>query len=134
MKIFRFAKLPFLMCLVIVCLNADTTQEYSGYLVVDEEMVGFFPCGGGAPFGLASDHELLANAYRKYKQFLREPLYFVFEAKITGEGTYGIGMVDEKISRYLDANKIKRIERHERVTCGAIIPIDVEIEVLFPES
>lgn len=122
----------FLMILIAsFCSSASAQKEYKGFLVIDQEMKGFFPCGGGKAVGIGEGDKLLEKTYLKYKKSPREPLYFVFLGEETSTGEYGIGPVLAPASTYLKSDTILRVERHERITCGAKIPSDTRIEVLY---
>jgi len=98
-------------------------KEYKGYLVNDEEMTGFFPCGGGPSYGLSWDHEVNLRAiYQKYKTKIREPIYFEFTARETEIGDYGVGLSGQKSHSYLRVSEIKNAQRHLNMGCGAKYP------------
>lgn len=109
--------------LLVISAPVVLAQEFEGYLVYDEEMVGFYPCGGGEPFGIDYSGDLdIRLIYQNLKTYLREPLYFKVSAEPTEFGEYGWGLIPEPASSYLKITEIKLFEKHESVVCGAIIP------------
>lgn len=104
---------------------------YSGYLVYDEEMIGFFPCGGGEPTGLSHSDIDIRQIYRSHKSHLREPLYFEFDASQSDKGIFVYGPSSEPVDKYLEVEKVHIIQRHSEDTCGASIIREIKVETLY---
>ena len=97
------------------------SRIYDGYVVYDEEMVGFYPCGGGAPLGIDYSGDLdVRSLYQNNKRYLREPLYVEVIGKETQNGLFGLGTVPEPAESYLLIEQVSSIEHHEELRCGAV--------------
>ena len=118
----------FIFLLSQVCFGSD---EYKGYFVHDEEMTGFYPCGGGDALGIDLNSDIdVWSIYQNQKTYLREPIYIEATAVLSSEGLFGYGLVPEPVEKYLQISEIKKIENHAAVGCGAVVSgsiIDVQI-------
>ena len=117
---------------IFLCFQAASASEtYSGYIVYDEELIGFFPCGGAKPAGLSDGKIDIPKIYKSHKSYLREPLYFEFLAIRSDVGIFGYGPTSEPVDLNLEVTKIRKIQRHSEITCGARVPREIKIETLY---
>ena len=118
--------------LVLAFLYSCSIQghdEFKGYLVYDEELVGFYPCGDKKTFGINRDDEVnLWSIYQNTKKYIREPIYIEVKALIKKEGEYGSGLVPEPIDQYLLIKEINKIENHKEIGCDAKVPRSRELD------
>lgn len=111
--------IPALILLSFVSTSLGA-ENFRGYLVYDEEWVGFYPCGGGEPYGINYEGELdVRSIYQSHKTYVREPIYFEVVAELSDRGDYGYGLVPEPANSYLLITQVIKIERQETMGCGA---------------
>ncbi|WP_444901993.1 hypothetical protein ACJJIG_02450 [Microbulbifer sp. SSSA007] len=111
-------------------LERDFISDYrvfKGYIVDDEELSGFFECGGKV--GVSFTDTGGTGIYKEYlarKVKLREPIYVEVVGRITDDGGPGWGMAGEPWDQNLEIRELQRIKRLLPVACGARPPIEIE--------
>ncbi|MBB5213315.1 hypothetical protein [Microbulbifer hydrolyticus] len=102
-------------------------RTFKGYIVNDEELSGFFECGG--KIGVSFTDAGKTGIYKEYsarKVKLREPIYVEVVGRITDDGGSGWGMAGEPWDQNLEIFELHRVERLLPVACGARPPIELE--------
>jgi len=104
----KLSELGLLTLSFLLASSAFGAETYSGYIVYDEEMIGFYPCGGGSPYGLAQSKVDIQNLYRSYKEYLREPLFFELQADLVDSGAFVFGPASEPVENNIQVVKVNK--------------------------
>ena len=101
-----------------VFAGATDQISFNGYLVYDEEWIGFYRCGGEV-YGLDESSNLdIYSMYQKEKSGFRKLLYLELVAEITENGIYTFGLSSPPKDINLRITKIKKIENHDSPKCS----------------
>ena len=105
-------------------------NKFKGYLVYDEELIGFFPCGRKQPYGINDNGKIDISAiYQNKKTYIREPIYFEVQAIIKLEGWFGVGLESQPVKEYLQVTAINVIGKKDKLICETRgIPREVELD------
>ena len=115
-----------------VIASAIDQSKFKGYLVYDEEWIGFYRCGGEV-YGLDGSGGLDISAmYQREKSGLRELLYVELLAEVTNQGLYTFGPSSPQKEKNLRIRKVIRTEHHESPKCR--IASEATIITIYDES
>ncbi len=112
---------------------SDQWSAFSGYVIDDEELIGFFSCSGSKGMSFTDvGNTNISNEYALRKAKIREPIYVEFVGRIAGEGRAGWGLAGEPWERNVEIKSIKKIERIFPEDCKARAPFEIEVEYEEP--
>lgn len=96
-------------------------RTFRGYIVHDEELSGFWECGGieGRSFTDVG-HSNVIRRYANYKANIREPVYIEFSGRIAGEGGRGWGLAGEPWSSNVEIREVIDMRRQMPIGCGSL--------------
>jgi len=108
---------------------ASQWSEFSGYVIDDEELSGFFSCSGSQGMSFTDVGKTsISHEYRLRKAHIREPVYVEFTGRIAGVGGPGRGMAGEPWKKNVEIKNIKKIERVFPADCKANASYRIEYE------
>mgnify|MGYP000861485660 CR=1 FL=1 len=112
---------------------SEQWSQFSGYVVDDEELSGFFSCSGGVGMSFTDiGNTGISTEYRHRKTQIREPIYVEFIGRVAGIGGPGWGMAGEPWEENVEIKSLTKIERVFPENCKAKKP--TEITVRFEEN
>ena len=84
-------------------------SQFSGYVIDDEELSGFFSCSGSVGMSFTDIGSTgISTKYRQRKTQIREPIYVEFIGRVAGPGGPGWGMAGEPWERNVEIKSIKK--------------------------
>ncbi|GAB2529068.1 hypothetical protein GCM10008940_34800 [Microbulbifer agarilyticus] len=100
--------------------SATDQSNFKGYLVYDEEWIGFYHCEGEV-YGLDESRNLdIYSIYQKEKSGFRKLLYVELNAEVTEKGIYTFGVSSPPKDINLRITKIKKTENHDPLKCSIV--------------
>jgi len=112
---------------------SEQWSQFSGYVVDDEELIGFFSCSGSVGMSFTDiGNTGISTKYRQRKTQIREPIYVEFIGRIAGPGGPAWGMAGEPWEDNVEIKSLTKIERAFPENCKARRP--TEISVRFEEN
>ncbi|WP_444901372.1 hypothetical protein ACJJIG_17655 [Microbulbifer sp. SSSA007] len=110
------------LCMLIlswsIIAKATDQSSFKGYLVYDEEWVGFYHCGSDV-YGLDDSSDLdIYSMYQKEKSGFRKLLYVELIAEVTNIGIYTFGLSSPPRDINLRITKIIKTEKHDSPKCS----------------
>lgn len=104
-------------------------SQFSGYVIDDEELSGFFSCSGSQGMSFTDvGNANISNEYRLRKTKIREPIYVEFVGRIAGIGGSGWGMAGEPWEKNIEIKSISKIERTFPTNCKSRVPFEITVE------
>lgn len=127
-----------LICVVLVVFTSagmysyheshysEQWSQFSGYIVDDEEMSGFFSCSGSDGMSFTDvGNTGISTEYRHRKTKIREPIYVEFIGRIAGSGGPGWGIAGEPWEKNIEIKSLTKIERIFPENCKAKRRIEI---------
>lgn len=103
---------------------------FKGYIVNDEELSGFWECGGveGRSFTDVGNTGV-SSMYLNYRAVIREPVYVEFIGRVAGEGGPGWGMAGEPWGSNIEIREVQTMYREVPIKCGSGAYSESEIRI-----
>jgi|GEM_PF-3284373 len=95
-------------------------STFKGYLVDDEEMIGFWGCDAAEPTSFTDPIDIgVTERYWLLKKNIREPIYFEIEGVLSDDGGFGYGTGID-FEKNIEIHRIITAYRIEKIMCGAL--------------
>ncbi|WP_444884509.1 hypothetical protein [Microbulbifer sp. PSTR4-B] len=112
--------------------NAKDQSSFKGYLVYDEEWIGFYCCEGDV-YGLDESSDLdIYSMYQEKKSGFRKLLYVELIAEVTNKGIYTFGPSSPPKDINLRITKVVKTENHNSPVCS--IASEAKIITIYDEA
>jgi hypothetical protein len=108
---------------------SEQWSEFSGYIIDDEELSGFFSCSSSRGMSFTDiGNTGISKEYSYRKTQIREPIYVEFVGRIAGIGGSGWGIAGEPWEKNVEIKSIKKIECIFPENCEAKPPYGITVE------
>lgn len=129
MRVVFLSKCLLLMAALLLqgCRSRVVDFYGEGYLVVSDNEVGFYPCGGGRPFALAADSNIdIPLMYEKFLAYRPDgayvaPLFMYMSAYDAAADAPRYGPDPVSADKVMRIANVRTLARHAAIGCGAAV-------------